>query len=95
MGNSTRFRNSVGPSIRRVRNRLELTQSQLAARLQVAGLDLDRSGVAKVESQLRSVFDFELIIVARCLKVPIDELLPSTEELESWLPDLKEGEREK
>lgn len=95
MGNSTRFRNSVGPSIRRVRNRLKLTQSQLAARLQVAGLDLDRAGVGKVESQLRSVFDFELIVLARCLKVPIEELLPNKEELDAWLPDLKEGERAK
>ena len=36
-----------------------LTQDQFGARLQLAGLHtLDRVGVAKIESQLRSVFDF-------------------------------------
>ena len=41
------------------------------------------AGVAKIESQLRSVFDFELIVVARCLKVPIEELAPSKK---TWIP---------
>jgi transcriptional regulator with XRE-family HTH domain len=57
---SRRYRNCIGPRVRELRMSKSLTQDQLAARLQLAGLHtLDRVGVAKIESQLRSVFDFE------------------------------------
>ena len=47
-----------------------MTQEQLAALLGTAGLhNFDRVTVAKVEGQIRSVFDYELAIIARILKV--------------------------
>lgn len=71
-----------------------LTQDQLAARLQLAGLhNLDRVSVAKIESQLRSVFDFELALIARELGVDPTKLLPSEQALKGDLDDLIAGKR--
>lgn len=70
------------------------TQDQLAARLQLAGLhNLDRVSVAKIESQLRSVFDFELAVIAAELGVEAGELLPPLRKLKPDLDDLIAGER--
>ncbi|RBP45217.1 helix-turn-helix protein [Roseimicrobium gellanilyticum] len=71
-----KFRNFIDPNVRELRKRLGLTQEQLAARLQLAGLShLDRVAVAKVESQIRSVYDFELILLADVLQIEHGDLL--------------------
>jgi transcriptional regulator with XRE-family HTH domain len=91
MGTERRFRNSIGPQLRRLRTGMGLTQDALAGKLQRAGLDMDRTAVAKIETRLRSVFDFELAMIARVLKVGTDELLPNAAALDSILPDLMRG----
>jgi len=89
-----RFRNSVGPAVRRLRIERGLTQDQFSARLILAGLqNADRVWVAKVESQIRSVFDFELAVVAAALGTRADDLLPKQKELKRDLPALQEGEQ--
>ena len=89
-----RFRNSVGPAVRRLRVERGLTQDALAARLVLAGLtNADRVWVAKVESQIRSVFDFELSVVAAVLGVKADDLLPKAKELKRDLEALQRGEQ--
>lgn len=91
---SRRYRNCIGPRIRELRMSKSLTQEQLGARLQLAGLHtLDRVGVAKIESQLRSVFDFELAVIAAELGVEPGMLLPPVRKLRSDLDDLIAGER--
>ena len=72
-----------------------LTQDQLAARLQLAGLhSLDRVGVAKIESQLRSVFDYELVVIAAELGVEPGGLLLPLRKLKSELDYLIAGKRD-
>lgn len=89
-----RFRNCVGPQVRKLRMAKKWSQDQLAAKLAMAGLDnFDRVTVAKIESQIRSVFDFELQVIARILGVAVGELLPSTGGLKKDLSDLLAGER--
>ena len=89
-----RFRNATGPAVRRLRMERALTQDQLAARLVLAGLgNADRVWVAKVETRIRSVYDFELAVIAAVLGVTADELLPGGKELKRDLPALNEGER--
>lgn len=92
MGSKRRFRNSVGPQIRKQRMRNELSQCQLAAKLQIAGLSVERAGVAKIEAGIRSVFDYELAIIAQILGVKADELFPERNELKELLPALQKGE---
>lgn len=89
-----RFRNLVGPKVRLLRGRLGLTQDQFAARLQLAGLaNFDRVTVAKVESQIRSVFDFELLVLSRVLHVDANELIAVPQStVKEALPRLGKGE---
>ena len=52
-----------------MRGERNLTQEELATKLQLAGLDLDRIAVAKIEARIRSVFDYELAVIAHLLAV--------------------------
>lgn len=89
-----RFRNAIGPAVRRLRTEKGLTQDQLAARLVMEGLEnVDRVWVAKVESQIRSVFDFELVLISKVLGVTVSEVLPSLDELRQDLAALQNGKR--
>lgn len=89
-----RFRNTVGPAVRRLRVERGWTQDQLAARLALAGLqNADRVWVAKIESQIRSVYDYELVVIANELGVKAVDLLPTQKELKRDLPALHRGER--
>lgn len=89
-----RFRNLVGPKIRKTREKLDLTQDQLAAKLQMEGLEtFDRVVVAKIESQIRSVYDFEVIVISKVLRLEPGELLDiSQSAVKAALPQLVEGE---
>lgn len=90
-----RFRNILGPNVRALRQQAGLTQDDLAARLQLAGLDnIDRVAVAKIESQIRSLYDFEVLVLARVLKVPPEQLLSVAHaQLRTALPALIKGEK--
>jgi len=68
-------KNAVGPNLMRIRDRMGLSQAQLAAKFQVAGWDLSRDIIARIELQTRCVTDVELIELAHILKVPTDALL--------------------
>jgi len=68
--------NVVGPQIRKARGRLGLTQEQLAAHCQLAGLDISRSSLGQIEARLRYVTDEELIVLASLLGVTTEQLYP-------------------
>lgn len=70
------IQNIVGPQIREIRISANMTQPQLVAKCNVLGWDLSRETLAKIESQVRKVADFELLCLSRCLGVPIDALVP-------------------
>ena len=52
---------------------------------------MDRAAVAKIEARIRSVYDYELIVIARVLKVPPGKLAPAETELKRILPHLITG----
>jgi transcriptional regulator with XRE-family HTH domain len=53
------------------------SQSVLAAKLQIAGFDISRSGVSKIEARLSYVDDKALLYLAEVLKVQLQELFPT------------------
>jgi transcriptional regulator with XRE-family HTH domain len=73
--------NIVGPQVRLARNLHSppLTQDELAARLQLGGWDISRSGIAKIEMGLRRVTDIEVSELARALNVPVEWLFKDSE----------------
>ena len=70
-------RNVVGERVRQARKsaRPPITQTDLVARLQVLGMQIDQSGLSKIESGRRPVTDFEVIALARALNVSVAWLL--------------------
>ena len=71
------YKNNIGPQVRRKRYALGWSQSTFAAKLQVAGLDISRSGVSKIEARLRFVDDKDLMFLSEVLKTPVQELFPA------------------
>lgn len=69
-----KLRNIIGPNIKSVRNKKNITQEDLTARLNVQGIDIDRPMVTKIENQTREVYDYEIKGIAKALGVSIDEL---------------------
>ncbi len=66
-----RYKNNIGPQVRRRRYALGWSQSILAAKLQIAGFDISRSGVSKIEARLSYVDDKALLYLAEVLKVQV------------------------
>lgn len=68
--------NVVGPQVRKLRSHRDWTQEILAQKLQLAGWDVSRTSLAKLESQLRWVSDCELLFLAKVFSVQIKNLYP-------------------
>ncbi|MGB2260613.1 MAG: helix-turn-helix domain-containing protein [Porticoccaceae bacterium] len=66
--------NVVGPKIRQLRQEKGWTQEALAARCNILDWDISRGTLAKIESQLRRVTDQEAVILARALRVEIEQI---------------------
>ncbi len=64
-------RNVVGSRVQEARKQAKppITQKDLVARLQVLGLKVDQSTISKIEQGTRPVFDFEVVALAKALKV--------------------------
>lgn len=67
-------RNITGKKISQIRKKKGVTQEDLAARLNVQGIDIDRPMISKIENQTREILDFEIQGVAKALGVSIEEL---------------------
>lgn len=69
-------KNVCGPQVARFRNRMGLSQSQLAAKCQLAGWDISRDIIARIEGGVRCVGDLELAALSHVLCAPLEGLYP-------------------
>ena len=67
--------NICGKQIARLRKEMKLSQRQLADALQLAGLDVDKNAIQRIEAGKRFVTDIELLFFAKVLNSPLDILL--------------------
>ncbi|MDE7399614.1 MAG: helix-turn-helix domain-containing protein [Oscillospiraceae bacterium] len=65
---------AVGNNIRILREKKDLTQEQVAARLQINGCDITRSAVAKIEVGQRHLYPDEIILLKKILNVEYNEI---------------------
>ena len=65
----------VGNNLRIIRERTRMTQNEVAAKLQVAGCDITRSALAKIEVGQRHLYPDEIIALRTILNVSYDEIL--------------------
>ena len=68
-------RNIVGAKVEQRRKELRMKQKDLLTRLQVSGVELNASGLSKLEGQYRMVTDIELKRLAQALEVSVNWLL--------------------
>ena len=68
-------KNVCGPRVHEARRRLKLTQSDLAAKLQLAGIIIERDSVSRIEIGTRFVSDYELRELSNILRVKVNWLL--------------------
>ncbi len=68
-------KNICGERVHEARCKMRLTQSDLAAQLQIKGILIERDSVSRIEIGTRFVADYELQALAQILKVSVDWLL--------------------
>ena len=52
-----------------------LTQAGLSEKISKLGVSIDRAGIAKIETGIRGVLDFEVVALAKALGVKVTWLL--------------------
>ena len=62
-------KNICGKRVKEARKKLGLSQEDLAARLQVSGVVIERNSISRIESGERFVADYELLVLSRILNV--------------------------
>ena len=68
-------RNLVGARVEAARKKKGMKQKELLAQLQVRGVDMNASGLSKLEGQIRYVTDVELVALSDILEVSVNFLL--------------------
>ena len=68
-------KNICGDRVHEARCKLRLTQSDLAAQLQVNGIIIERDSISRIEIGTRFVADYELRELSKILKVSVNWLL--------------------
>lgn len=68
------MKNIVGKQVKEVREKLGITQEQLAIKLEMAGWRVDRFLISKIERGKRQVLDVEIQLIAKVLKVSVANL---------------------
>jgi ribosome-binding protein aMBF1 (putative translation factor) len=80
------IRNALGEQVRRARVEKGWSQSDLTRKLQLAGWDVERSVITKIELRRRCITDYELLILARTLGVNVNSFAaPKSDEIISLL----------
>jgi transcriptional regulator with XRE-family HTH domain len=77
MEQPNRCQNLIGPTVRKLRMAAGLSQEALAAKLQLAGWDITRGGLSKIEARIRRVNDAEMLVLAKALKCSLADLYPA------------------
>lgn len=67
--------NISGRNIARFRTALHISQRELADRMQLVGIDIDKNGIQRIECGKRFVTDIEVVAFASLLGKSYEELL--------------------
>lgn len=67
--------NVCGKNISKLRLELKVSQRELADRMQLVGIDIDKNAIQRIECGKRFVTDIEIIAFAKIFNVSFDVLL--------------------
>jgi transcriptional regulator with XRE-family HTH domain len=68
-------KNICGQRVKEARKKLKISQEDLAAKLQVEGVNIERDSVSRIEIGTRFVADYELLVLCKVLNVTPGYLL--------------------
>jgi transcriptional regulator with XRE-family HTH domain len=71
-------KNMVGPQVKKFRLRKGLTRPELARRCAELGWAASQWTLSRIEARSRPVADFEVLLLARALEVPLGDLWPTS-----------------
>lgn len=69
------FNNICGKNVANFRKKLKISQCEIADRLQLTGLDVDKNAIQRIECGKRFVTDIELIALSKVLNCSYAEPL--------------------
>ena len=67
--------NICGKKISELRIKLDISQRELAEKLQLNGLDIDKNAIQRIEAGKRFVTDIEIVALTKVFEVSFEELL--------------------
>ena len=67
-------RNLVGENIIRIRAEKKMSQGELLSQIQLMGIDMNQAKLSRIEGKRIAITDRDLIVIAKCLDVTLDEL---------------------
>lgn len=67
--------NICGKNITKLRTAMKISQRELADRMQLVGIDIDKNAVQRIECGKRFVTDIEIVAFAKLFNISLDELL--------------------
>ncbi len=67
--------NICGKNVANFRKKLNISQREIADRLQLTGLDVDKNAIQRIECGKRFVTDIEIIALSKVLNCSYAELL--------------------
>ncbi|MBQ7101910.1 MAG: helix-turn-helix transcriptional regulator [Clostridia bacterium] len=67
--------NVCGKNIARLRLEIKISQRELADRMQLVGIDVDKNAIQRIECGKRFVTDIEIIAFSKIFNVSFDDLL--------------------
>lgn len=68
------YEKQFGKNIRNIREERNMTQEQLAVKMQIHGCDITRSAIAKIEVGQRHVYPDEIKLLKEILNTTFDKL---------------------
>ena len=64
----------IGNNIRKIREKIGMTQEMLSTKLQLAGCDITRSAIAKIEVGQRHLYPDEIVLIKEILDTDFDSI---------------------
>ena len=74
-GTNEGLNNICGKNIAKFRMKMGISQRELADKMQLVGIDIDKNAIQRIECGKRFVTDIEIVAFAKVFGVTLEELL--------------------
>lgn len=68
-------KNIISKRLKAARENKKLSQSDLAAKLQILNVNIDQQMISKIEKNMRQVTDYEVAAICKCLDISFEWII--------------------